>query len=107
CPQTALRAVSALALVLALAACGSSDGDSSLAEAPPPLGSAPPSTQNVTCKDYEGNPVTVGPKTVTIHNNSANSTIYPVLSTSQNAVNQWIQGCFRTTEPHPTKDVYK
>ncbi|WBV71673.1 hypothetical protein PGH42_00480 [Legionella pneumophila] len=62
--------------------------------------------KGIVCKDYDGNPMTVKPKTITIFNNSE-VTIYPVLATSKNAVNEWIQGCFRTTEPYPTNYVYK
>ncbi|MCE0724374.1 MULTISPECIES: hypothetical protein [Legionella] len=63
--------------------------------------------ENIVCKDYNGNSMTLKPKTITIYNNSENTTIYPVLATSKNEVNEWIQGCFRTTEPYPTKYVYK
>ncbi|HBD7485242.1 TPA: hypothetical protein KKX56_002468 [Legionella pneumophila] len=62
--------------------------------------------KGIVCKDYDGNPMTVKPKTITIFNNSE-VTIYPVLATSKNAVNEWIQGCFRTTESYPTNYVYK
>ncbi|HHF7374962.1 hypothetical protein [Legionella bozemanae] len=63
--------------------------------------------ESIVCKDYNGNSMTVKPKTITIYNNSENTTIYPVLATSKNEVNEWIQGCFRTAEPYPTKYVYK
>ncbi len=62
---------------------------------------------NIECKDYNNKPLILKPKTITIYNNSDSATIYPVLSTSKNAVNEWIQGCFRTTEPYPTEYVYK
>lgn len=62
--------------------------------------------ENIECKDYNNNPITIKPKTITIYNDSE-TTIYPVLATSKNAVNEWIQGCFRTTEPYPTNYVYK
>lgn len=61
---------------------------------------------DVICKDYDGKNTTVKPKTITIYNNSG-VTIYPVLATSQNAVNEWLQGCFRSTDPYPTNFVYK
>lgn len=61
---------------------------------------------NIECKDYNGNKMTVKPKTITLYNNSEKM-IYPVLATSKNAVNEWIQGCFRTTDPYPTDYVYK
>lgn len=62
---------------------------------------------SIECKDYSGNQMTLKPKTITIYNNSEKTTIYPVLATSKNAVNEWIQGCFRTTDPYPTNYVYK
>lgn len=62
--------------------------------------------ESIECKDYNGNLMPLKPKTITIYNNSEN-TIYPVLATSKNAVNEWIQGCFRTAEPYPTNYVYK
>lgn len=62
--------------------------------------------ENIECKDYNGNPIPIKPKTVTIYNDSE-STIYPVLATSKNAVNEWLQGCFRTTDLYPTNYVYK
>ncbi|KTD59924.1 hypothetical protein [Legionella shakespearei] len=61
---------------------------------------------DIVCKDYNGKNTTVKPKTITIYNNSED-TIYPVLATSQNAVNEWLQGCFRSTDPYPTNFVYK
>lgn len=60
----------------------------------------------IQCKDYNGKDTTVKPKTITIYNNSGD-TIYPVLATSKNAVNEWLQGCFRSTAPYPTNFVYK
>ncbi|NYT68521.1 hypothetical protein [Pusillimonas noertemannii] len=94
----------ALLLTLLLAACGSSDG-SDPAE-PGPVAGTPPASNVISCKGYDGKQVGVAPKTITIYNNSAN-TLYPVLATSKNAVNEWIQGCLRTTAPHPTDYVYK
>lgn len=75
-------------------ACGSGDGSADV-----------PGT--LACKGLDDQEFAVAPKTVTIHNNSGTETIYPVLATSKNAVNEWIQGCFRTTEDHPTHYVYK
>jgi hypothetical protein len=63
--------------------------------------------EDIQCKDYNGNQIQIKPKTITIYNDSENATIYPVIATSKNGVNEWIQGCFRTTEPYPTKYVYK
>ena len=63
--------------------------------------------KTVECKDIKGHPFSVKPKQITIHNNSENATIYPVVATSKNSTNEWIQGCFRTDKPHPTKFVYK
>ncbi len=97
-PKTALRAAGALMLALALAACVADED---------PVASAPPVSQTVMCKDYDGNDMEVKPKSITIHNNSADDTIYPVVATSKNAVNEWMQGCLRTTEPYPTNAVYK
>jgi hypothetical protein len=49
----------------------------------------------------------IKPKTIAIFNNSENP-IYPVLSIGPKAVNEWMQGCFRTTEKlYPSTDVYK
>ena len=60
----------------------------------------------VTCKDYNGNNLVVKSKTITIYNNSK-SNIYPVVSTSKNSVNEWLQACFRTNVALPTNYVYK
>jgi hypothetical protein len=97
-------AAAALALTLALAACGGSGGDDTASGTPGSGG--PTANQTVTCKDYDNQDVQVAPKTITIHNNSDDQ-IYPVLATSTNAVNQWVQGCQRTTEPFPAETVYK
>ncbi|RUR10296.1 hypothetical protein ELY15_08260 [Legionella sp. km772] len=61
---------------------------------------------DIECKGYNNEPMIVKPKSLTIFNNS-DTTIYPVISTSKNAVNEWLQGCFRTTATYPTNDVYK
>lgn len=61
---------------------------------------------NIECKDYNGNKTTVKAKTITIYNNS-DDIIYPVLATSKNAVNEWLQGCFRSVESYSTNYVYK
>ena len=74
------------------------------------LGSPPPEAANpatIACKDYDGSTMMVEPKTITIHNNSDTDTIYPVLATSKNAVNEWVQACLRSSEPFPTEYVYK
>lgn len=60
----------------------------------------------IKCKDYDKKEFTVKPKTITIYNNSE-SIIYPVIATSTNKTNEWIQGCLRTIEPHPSDLVYK
>ncbi|WP_112219187.1 hypothetical protein [Legionella quinlivanii] len=60
----------------------------------------------IECKDYDGKPLMVKPKTITIYNNT-DKIIYPVLATSKNAVNEWVQGCFRSSSPYPTNYVYK
>ena len=62
--------------------------------------------ENITCKDYNDKPFQVKPKTITVQNNSE-GIIYPVISTSQNAVNEWVQACFRTSDPYPSSHVYK
>jgi len=90
---------------LILSGCLSDSSSDSVTTSMPPLQS-PHTTQTVVCKDYDGNDVSVLAKTITVHNNTAN-TIYPVLATSKNAVNEWLQGCFRTTDPYPTEYVYK
>ncbi|WP_298624594.1 hypothetical protein [uncultured Legionella sp.] len=63
---------------------------------------------DVKCKDNNGKPITVKAKTISIYNNTED-TIYPVVSTSMNSVNEWLQGCFRTSIKiaYPTKFVYK
>lgn len=61
---------------------------------------------DVKCKDYDGNEIVLKPKTITIYNNTE-ETIYPVIATSKNSVNEWIQGCLRTAELNPTNNVYK
>lgn len=104
-----------LAVAVALSACGGGDGGgASYASAFLPAvpaadaggGAAGPSP-NVTCKDFDGNDVTVKPKTITVYNNS-DRVIYPVLSTSENAKNEWIRGCFRVDDKlYPTTSVYK
>ncbi len=95
-PATALRVGGVLLLALTLTACEEDDA--------PTSASIP--TQTVACKDYDNNPMEVAPKTVTIHNDSAGQ-IYPVISTSKNAVNQWMQACLRTTDVISTDFVYK
>lgn len=103
----------ALALMLALAACGGGESNSnSIGSAL--LGAAPTATPataldaaTVKCWGPRGpNSVAVKPKTITVYNNS-DTTIYPVLATSTNDVNQWVQGCFHSTDPYPAKLVYK
>ncbi|MDX3894731.1 hypothetical protein [Pusillimonas sp.] len=103
-PVSALRIASALVLMSALAACSSGDGSSQADSGP--VTSPPPASNVVACKDYDGNEVSVTPKTITVYNNST-GTIYPVVATSKNSKNEWIQGCFRTAEPYPTDYVYK
>ena len=96
-----------LLLTLTLAGCGGGNGSSPGGEtAPPPGAGAPQPKGSVVCKDYDMKDVTVAPKTITIRNNSGEQ-IYPVLSTSTNAENLWVQGCLRTTEALPTDVVYK
>ncbi len=100
------RTAGSLALTLILAACDSGGSGSTVGDSALPMVGGPPTALGTACKDYEGNTVMVSAKTITIHNNSV-GTIYPVLATSKNAVNEWIQGCFRTTEPYPTEYAYK
>lgn len=61
---------------------------------------------SVQCKDYNGDPVLVGPKTISIHNNS-DKPIYPVLTIGAKPVDQWLQGCMRTNEPYTDLNDYK
>lgn len=97
-------------LTLALAACGGDSdpdpGSGPGAEATPPPGVGTPTAGAIICKDYDKQDVVVPPKSITIRNNSAGQ-IYPVLATSTNAKNEWLQGCWRTTEAWPTELVYK
>ena len=100
-----IRTGGSLLLILALAACGGGSDDNPAAEAEtPPVAGAP--TSSVECKGYDGEKVTLKAKTITIRNNSK-GTIYPVLATSQNTVNEWLQGCFRSADPYPTELVHK
>lgn len=107
-PAAALRISGALLLMLVLAACNGDDAPIlSDSAGGPPLTKAIDPSQGIACKDYDENQMIVKPKTITVYNNSANNTVYPVLATSKNAVNEWIQGCLRSTEPYPTNYVYK
>jgi hypothetical protein len=110
-----LLCVGTLAVAVILSACGGGNGGNSsyplaFLPAAPPAGSGSGGdgpSPNVKCKDFDGNDVTVKPKTITVYNNS-DRVIYPVLSTSENSTNQWIQGCFRVDDkPFPTSSVYK
>lgn len=108
-----------LALMLALAACGgggsnsNSSGTAALSTAAS-SGAAPAATAGasldsatVKCWGPDGpDSVAVQPKTITINNNS-DTTIYPVLATGSNPVNQWLQGCFHSTQDYQTKFVNK
>ena len=101
------RATAALFLTLAVAACGGGGGENNalatMAGLPTATATA---TKDITCLDYNYNPVTLKPKTITIYNNS-DRTIYPAISAGKNPVNQWIQGCLRKTDNFPTDFVYK
>lgn len=99
----------ALLLVLAVSACGGSGGGSNpnALTLPQPPGNPSGPVQGVACLDLDGNATTVKPKTVAIHNNSE-GTIYPVLAIGPKPVDQWLQGCFRTTaKAYPSTAVYK
>lgn len=63
-------------------------------------------TASIQCKDYNGNPVAVPPKTISLYNNSQ-SVIYPVLTVGEKPIDQWLQGCFRTREPYTDTHFYK
>jgi len=97
-------AAAALALTLSLAACGG-DGAVEPVDDGDPVG-LPGAGKPIVCKDYDGKNVTLKPKTITIRNNS-DGQIYPVLATSMNSVNQWMQGCLRSNDAFPTEAVYK
>jgi hypothetical protein len=119
---SSLLRVATLAVAVALSACGGGDGGganyaAAFLPAVPPVppadagggsgGSGEGPSANVTCKDIDGNAVSVTPKTITVYNNS-DRVIYPVLSTSENAKNEWIRGCFRVDDKlYPTTSVYK
>lgn len=99
--------VGAILLAVGLAACGGGGGNNEnlVAAAAAPV--EQPESKGIQCKDYDGNPMAIKPKTITIFNNSE-KTIFPVIATSKNEVNEWIQGCLRdTSQPYPTKFVYK
>jgi len=108
----------AVAAAVILSACGGGDGGgpsypSAFLPVVPPAdsggsgGNGGGALGNVTCKDFDGNDMTVKPKTITVYNNS-DRVIYPVLSTSENAKNEWIRGCFRVDDKlYPTTSVYK
>lgn len=96
----------------ALSACGGSDGEPIAHECRPgeACGSSGEDflpSQVLACQDTGNQSFSVPPKTITIHNNSKTETLYPVLATSKNTVNEWLQGCFRTKTPYPTHYVYK
>jgi hypothetical protein len=94
------RLAGAILVICTLSACLGDGSDDSTALAPLTPSAA------VTCGDYNGNPVTIAPKTVTIYNNTA-ANIYPVLTTSPNGANEWIQACKRAATAFPTNLVYK
>ncbi|KIQ31977.1 hypothetical protein RT97_12995 [Variovorax paradoxus] len=108
----------AVAAAVILSACGGGDGGgpgypTAFLPVVPPAdsggsgGNGGGALGNVTCKDFDGNDMTVKPKTITVYNNS-DRVIYPVLSTSENAKNEWIRGCFRVDDKlYPTTSVYK
>ena len=110
----------ALLLALVLSTCGGggdSNNSAAVAAALAAGSTTSPATtppaavaaaSDVTCIGYDQKtPMTVSAKTITIVNNSQ-TTIYPVLSTSKNQVNQWVQACKRVVSPNfPTKYVYK
>ena len=99
--------LSVVALAASLAACGGGGSAENPGVTPTPtlpVGVDP--SQLAHCKDYNGKDAVLTPKTVTIRNNS-DEQIYPVLATSSNEVNEWMQGCLRTTEAFPTDAVYK
>lgn len=99
------RVAGGLLLVLAAAGCG--DGNDAKTDLVVTEPQPQPARAEVMCKDYSGSDTIVKPKTITIHNNSESSTIYPVIATSKNAVNEWLQGCFRTDDTYPTNYAYK
>ncbi|MGB3071090.1 MAG: hypothetical protein WBC18_21225 [Ottowia sp.] len=94
-----------LLLTFVLAACGGGSDSGPEGAAPPP-GSGVTANKPIVCKGYDGKDMLVKAKTITIRNNSEDQ-IYPVLATSSNKVNQWMQACLRTTEAFPTDAVYK
>ncbi|MFA5488767.1 MAG: hypothetical protein WC284_06040 [Candidimonas sp.] len=107
-----LRYSGMLAALFALTACGDGSGPGFVYECQPgqACGSSdgpPPPSQVVTCVGSNEEEIQVHPKTITIHNNSATDTIYPVLATSKNAKNEWLQGCWRSNDDYPTPHVYK
>jgi len=106
-PVSVARA-GAFLLVLGLAACGGGGGGSNAVLPSAVTAPAPESTAaaGVDCLDFDFKTVTIKSRTITVHNNSA-GTIYPVISTSANSVNEWVQACRRTRENYPTKYVYK
>ena len=78
-----------------------------LAQAVLNIDSAPlASAFSIECKDYNGKPVMVGPKTISIHNNS-NQTIYPVVAIGAKPIDQWVQGCLRTNDSYTDLNDYK
>lgn len=100
-----MSAAAALACMFTLAACGGAS-DTPTTSTPPRGVGGPQASKPIVCKDYDGKEMLVKAKTITIRNNSEGQ-IYPVLATSRNIVNEWVQGCLRTTEPLPTDAVYK
>jgi hypothetical protein len=109
--HAAAPCASAMLLVLALSACGGGGGGGGGGSNPNalifPQVPPPEEVKGLACQDLNGNPTIVKPKTVAIHNNS-DSPIYPVLTIGPKPVDEWLQGCFRTTaKAYPSTDVYK
>ena len=104
CHPTPVAAALALALTLALTACGGDDDP--VSTTPPPGSGGPTANKPIVCKDYDNQDVLVKPKTITIRNNSEGP-IYPVLATSMNLKNEWVMACQRTNELIVIDAVYK
>ena len=105
--RAAAAAANALLLVLAVSACGGGGGGSNPNGLVFPQMPPPEEVKGVACQDLDGNPTTLKPKTVAIHNNS-DSPIYPVLTIGPKPVDEWLQGCFRSTaKTYPSTGVYK
>lgn len=63
-------------------------------------------SDTVVCKDFDGADMLVGPKAITIRNNS-DRTIYPYLTNGRKDKDEWKQACLRDNGLFATKHAYR